>query len=62
VEDCVASTGAGRVFSYALSYSAIAYILHVIVGAEIGGTLVERAAKQFDERHLKRETAVRPCP
>lgn len=56
-DDCIASTGS-RVFSYALPYSALAFLLHTVIGAEIGGILIEKIAREFSARIAAREIAV----
>lgn len=58
VDDCIASVGGATVFTFAPTYSALTMMLHLTVGAEIGGAVVQGCARELQTRLEQNDIAV----
>lgn len=50
VDDCIASVGGAVVFTFAPTYAAITMMLHLTIGAEIGGAVIQGCARELQTR------------
>lgn len=50
VDDCIASVGGTTVFTFAPTYAALTMMLHLTIGAEIGGAIVQGCARELQTR------------
>lgn len=58
VGDCIASIGAAQTLTYSIIYAGMTSLLHRIIGPEVGGTILEKACKELNNRFEKKDTAV----
>lgn len=58
VDDCIASVGGATVFTFAPTYAALTMIIHLTLGAEIGGAIVEGCARELQTRIDSNDIAV----
>jgi nucleolar MIF4G domain-containing protein 1 len=50
MDDCIASVGGATVFTFAPTYAALTMMLHLTVGAEVGGNVVQGTARALQQR------------
>jgi nucleolar MIF4G domain-containing protein 1 len=58
LDDCAASIGGASVFTFAPTYAALTMMLHLTVGAEIGGNVVQGTARELQQRLVLNDMAV----
>ena len=50
LDDCIASVGGATVFTFAPTYAALTMMLHLTIGAEVGGNIVQGSARELQRR------------
>lgn len=58
VDDCISSVGGAVVFTFAPTYAALTMMLHLTIGAEVGGAVVQGCARELQNRIDQNDIAV----